>query len=54
MEEILRVNNKVIDGSDGRSVINITSSDAQPATNLPGVGAVAQPGNDEAEKGKQP
>ncbi len=54
MEEILRVNNKVIDGSDGRSVINISNSDAQPATNLPGVGAVAQPGNDEAEKGKQP
>jgi modulator of FtsH protease HflK len=54
MEEILRVNNKVIDGSDGRSVINITSSDAQPATNLPGVGAVAPPSNDDADKGKQP
>jgi membrane protease subunit HflK len=54
MEEILRINNKVIDGSDGRSVININNGDAQPTTNLPGVGTVAQPGNDEAEKGKQP
>jgi membrane protease subunit HflK len=55
MEEILRNSNKVIDGSDGRSVINI-GGDAPPA-NLPGVGAVAQPGNafgDDADKGKQP
>ena len=59
MEDILHASNKVIDGSDGRSVINITNehADGQPATNLPGVGAVAQPGNalsDDAEKGKQP
>ncbi|RDS81056.1 FtsH protease activity modulator HflK [Dyella psychrodurans] len=54
MGEILRVNNKVIDGSDGRTVINITNGDTQPATNLPGVGTVAQPTSDEAEKGKQP
>jgi modulator of FtsH protease HflK len=58
MEDILRASNKVIDGSDGRSVINITNdrADGQPAANLPGVGTVAQPGNafDDAEKGKQP
>lgn len=59
MEDILHASNKVIDGSDGRSVINITNehADGQPATNLPGVGAVAQPGNafgDDGEKGKQP
>jgi modulator of FtsH protease HflK len=54
MEDILHANNKVIDGSDGRSVINITNSDTQPATTLPGVGTVAQPGSDEADKGKQP
>ncbi|HTV84446.1 MAG TPA: FtsH protease activity modulator HflK [Dyella sp.] len=54
MEQILRVNNKVIDGSDGRAIINITNGDTQPAANLPGVGTVASPGNDEAEKGRQP
>jgi modulator of FtsH protease HflK len=59
MEDILHVSNKVIDGSDGRSVINITNdhADGQPAANLPSVGAVAQPGNtlgDDADKGKQP
>ena len=59
MEEILRVSNKVIDGSDGRSVINITNerADAQPVTNLPGVGTVAPSGNvlgEDADKGKQP
>jgi modulator of FtsH protease HflK len=59
MEEILRASNKVIDGSDGRSVITISNDhiDGQPAANLPGVGAVAQPGNtlsDDADKGKQP
>ncbi|GLQ96336.1 FtsH protease activity modulator HflK [Dyella mobilis] len=56
MEEILRASNKVIDGSDGRSVINISGEHAegQPATNLPGVGAVAQPGGDDADKEKQP
>jgi len=59
MEDILRGSNKVIDGSDGRSVINITSdrTEAQPATNLPGVGTVA-PSNgtlgEDADKGKQP
>ncbi|GLQ46548.1 HflK protein [Dyella lipolytica] len=54
MEQILRASNKVIDGSDGRSVINITNTEA-PATNLPGVGAVAPPVNDDAaDKGKQP
>jgi len=58
MEEILRNNNKVIDGSDGHSVINIDGEHADsPATNLPGVGAVAPPGNtfgEDADKGKQP
>jgi modulator of FtsH protease HflK len=59
MEDILHTSNKVIDGSDGRSVINITNdhADGQPAANLPGVGTVAQPNNtfgDDAEKGKQP
>ncbi|MBE1159719.1 FtsH protease activity modulator HflK [Dyella acidiphila] len=55
MEEILHASNKVIDGSDGRSVINISSdhTEGQAATNLPGVGTVAQPGED-ADKGKQP
>jgi modulator of FtsH protease HflK len=56
MEEILHASNKVIDGSDGRSVINVTNADGQP-TNLPGVGTVAPPGNvasDDADKGKQP
>lgn len=58
MEEILHASNKVIDGSDGRSVINVGDhTEATPATNLPGVGAVAQPGNafgEDADKGKQP
>ena len=55
MEEILRTNNKVIDGSDGRAVININDhGDALPATNLPGVGTVAQPSGEDADKGKQP
>jgi modulator of FtsH protease HflK len=59
MEDILHANNKVIDGSDGHSVINISNdhADSQPATNLPGVGTVAPPGNtfgDDADKGKQP
>jgi membrane protease subunit HflK len=59
MEEILRASNKVIDGSDGRSVINVGGAhgDVSPATNLPGVGTVAQPGNalgEDADKGKQP
>lgn len=60
MEDILHVSNKVIDGSDGHSVINIGSDrtdTAVPATNLPGVGAVAQPNSslgDDADKGKQP
>jgi membrane protease subunit HflK len=59
MEDILHASNKVIDGSDGHSVINISNDrgDSPAATNLPGVGAVAQPGNafgDDADKGKQP
>ncbi|GLQ87639.1 FtsH protease activity modulator HflK [Dyella flagellata] len=59
MEDVLHASNKVIDGSDGRSVINIGGDRGEvlPATNLPGVGTVAQPGNaggEEAEKGKQP
>ena len=55
MEEILRTNNKVIDGSDGRAVINIGDrGDALPAANLPGVGTVAQPTGEDADKGKQP
>jgi modulator of FtsH protease HflK len=59
MEDILHASNKVIDGSDGHSVINISNdrADGQPAATLPGVGTVAQPGNafgDDAEKGKQP
>ncbi|MFC3650962.1 FtsH protease activity modulator HflK [Dyella humi] len=59
MEDILHASNKVIDGSDGRSVINIGGdrSEMPPAANLPGVGAVAQPGNaygEDADKGKQP
>jgi modulator of FtsH protease HflK len=56
MEDILHASNKVIDGSDGRSVINI-GGEASPATNLPGVGTVAPPGNtpgEDADKGKQP
>lgn len=59
MEDILHASNKVIDGSDGHSVINIGSarSDTMPAANLPGVGTVAPSGNgqgDDADKGKQP
>jgi membrane protease subunit HflK len=54
MEQVLSTNNKVIDGSDGRSVINITNDHEAPATNLPNVGTVAPPANDEADKGKQP
>ncbi|RUL78130.1 FtsH protease activity modulator HflK [Dyella choica] len=59
MEDILHASNKVIDGSEGRSVISIGGDrgEAQPAANLPVAGAVAQPGNtagEEAEKGKQP
>jgi len=59
MEDILHANNKVIDGSDGRSVINIGNDrgETAPAAALPGVGAVAPSGNgqgDEADKGKQP
>jgi len=60
MEDILHASNKVIDGSEGRAVINITNdhaADGQPATNLPGVGTVAQPATvagDDADKGKQP
>lgn len=59
MEQILHASNKVIDGSDGRSVINISNDhpDATPATNLPGVGTVASPSgtfSDDADKGKQP
>jgi membrane protease subunit HflK len=58
MEDILHASNKVIDGSEGRSVITIGNDRSEvPATNLPGVGAVAQPGNapgEETDKGKQP
>jgi modulator of FtsH protease HflK len=56
MEDILHASNKVIDGSDGRSVINITNDRAEgpPAANLPGVGTVAPPAGDEADKEKQP
>ncbi|GAB2561234.1 FtsH protease activity modulator HflK [Dyella jejuensis] len=59
MEEILHASNKVIDGSDGHSVIHIDGdrAEAPPTANLPGVGAVAPPGGtfgDDAEKGKQP
>jgi membrane protease subunit HflK len=54
MEQVLSTNNKVIDGSDGRSVINVTNERETPATNLPGVGTIAPPANDDADKGKQP
>jgi membrane protease subunit HflK len=57
MEDILHASNKVIDGSDGRSVINIGDRAETPAANLPGVGAVAPSGNgygEDADKGKQP
>jgi modulator of FtsH protease HflK len=54
MEQVLSANNKVIDGSDGRSVINITNERDVPTANLPGVGTVASPAGDDADKGKQP
>ncbi|RDS80732.1 FtsH protease activity modulator HflK [Dyella monticola] len=58
MEEILHASNKVIDGSDGRSVINIGNdhTEAPAVTNLPGVGTAA-PSNtagEDADKEKQP
>lgn len=60
MEDILRVSNKVIDGSDGHSIINVGRGRpdvAAAVANLPGVGTVAQPANgpgEDADKGKQP
>jgi membrane protease subunit HflK len=62
VEQVMANNTKVIDGSDGRSVINVQSeradNQAVPVKDMPGVGTVAQPGaappTESTDKEKQP